>query len=102
MGRYKFPRLPFGLSLSQDVFQEHMDFLLLQGIINIADDIIVYGNDRESRDKNLYSLMKCAEEYGLVFNANKCLIGVTEIHFVGSHTQRKVLDPTPKELRISN
>ena len=27
--------------------------------------------------------MKRAEEYGLVFNADKCLIGVTEIHFVG-------------------
>ena len=79
MGCYKFLRLPFGLSLSQDVFQEYMDFLLhsLQGIINIADDIIVYGTDRESHDKNISSLMKRVEKYGIVFNANKCLIGFT-------------------------
>ena len=85
IGRYRFLRLPFGLSLSQDVFQEHMDLLLkpLQGIINIADDIIVYGVDRESHDKNLLSLMKRAEEYGLVFNADKFQIGVAEITFFG-------------------
>ena len=85
IGPFRFLRLPFGLSLSQDVFQEHMDLLLkpLQGIINIADDIIVYGVDRESHDKNLLSLMKRAEEYGLVFNADKCQIGVAEITFFG-------------------
>ena len=67
MGRFHFNRLPFGLNLAQDVFQHHMDIMLedLNGIINIADDIIVYGHD-----KHLLALFHHAREYGLVFNKN--------------------------------
>ena len=44
-GRYRFKRLPFGLKLLQNVFQEHMEqmFRQLSGIINIADDITISG-----------------------------------------------------------
>ena len=97
-GRYRFKRLPFGLNLSQDVFQEHMDYMLqpLVGIINIADDIIVYGKDIVSHDNNLLSLMKRAEEYGLVFNIDKCDIGVPEISFFGLIYSEKGIRPDPE------
>ena len=40
----------------------------LTGIVNIADDIIVFGHDLLTHDANLNALMKRATEYGLVFN----------------------------------
>ena len=46
--------------------------------------------------------MKRAEEYGIMFNADKCIIVVTDINVLASRTKRKVFDPTAKELRISN
>ena len=40
--------------------------------------------------------MNGAEDHGLVFNADTCLINVTEITLLASCIQRKVFDPTPK------
>ena len=44
-GRFRFTRLPFGLCVSQDVFQQKMDFILEKcpGAVGIADDIAVHG-----------------------------------------------------------
>ena len=97
-GRYRFKPLPFGLNLSQDVFQEHMDHMLRQltGIINIADDIIVFGHDLPTHDANLNALMKRATEYGLVFNADKCSIGVKNVSFFGLIYSEEGTRPDPK------
>ena len=46
-GWYRFVRLPFGLTCSQDIFQQMMDQIIkrCEGVIGIADDIVVYGKD---------------------------------------------------------
>ena len=48
-GRYRFLRMPFGLKMSQDVFQAKIDqtFEGCEGVIGIADDIVVYGTTEE-------------------------------------------------------
>ena len=44
-GRYGFKRMPFGLKMSQDVFQTKIDqtFEGCEGVVGIADDIVVFG-----------------------------------------------------------
>jgi hypothetical protein len=51
-GRYCFTRLPFGLCVSQDIFQQAMDTILeqCQGVIAKADDIIVFGKTKQEHD----------------------------------------------------
>ena len=85
-GRYCFQRLPFGLKVSQDVFQQVMDKVLggLKGVVSITDDITVYGNSQEDHDANLHQLMERARETGLVFNYHKCKINQEEVPFFGS------------------
>ena len=58
--RYKFNRLPFGINVSQDLFQEAMDNITrdLKGVISIADDICVFGKDEREHDTNLYALLE--------------------------------------------
>ena len=75
-GRYCFQRLPFGLSISQDVFQQCMDDIIAQvpGCVSIADDVAVYGRTEEEHDTNLRSLFETARREGLVFNSAKCCI----------------------------
>ena len=84
-GRYRFKRLPFGLKMAQDVFQEKMDLILAgcTGIISIADDIVVFGKDTTEHDKNLHNLMKRARSQGLVFNPDKCSINTDNVDFFG-------------------
>ena len=44
-GIYKWLRLPFGLNVSTDIFQKRLNMALegLEGVMRVADDIIVYG-----------------------------------------------------------
>ena len=44
-GRYKWKRLPFGLAVSSEIFQKRLQAALegLDGVLCIADDILVYG-----------------------------------------------------------
>ncbi|XP_014663439.1 PREDICTED: uncharacterized protein K02A2.6-like [Priapulus caudatus] len=69
-GRFCFQRLPFGLNVSQDEFQECMDNILEQcpGTTGIADDVAVFGKDQADHDVNLHNVMRVAQESGLVFN----------------------------------
>ena len=68
--------MPFGLVMSQDVFQQKMDQILEQcpGTIGIADDVAVFGQTEEEHEQNLHNLMQVAAKSGLVFNSKKCII----------------------------
>ena len=96
-GRYKFKRLPFGLNISQDIFQKHMDDILEKcpGTIGITDDIVVFGKDDEEHDQNLRKLMQVARASGLVFNAEKCKIKKTEVKFFGMIFDQNGIRPDP-------
>lgn len=84
-GRYKFNRLPFGLSVSQDIYQIKMDQILEQcpGTLGISDDICVYGKTEEEHDRNLKTLMEVATKDGLAFISSKCHIKKKQISFFG-------------------
>ena len=64
-GRYRWRRLPFGLSVSSEIFQKRANQALedLSGVLTIADDILVYGvgsNELEataSHNRNLEALL---------------------------------------------
>ena len=51
-GKYRFLHLPFGLKMSQDIFQMQMDQATdhLPGLIAIHDDICIYGHTPEEHD----------------------------------------------------
>ena len=68
--------MPFGLVMSQDVYQQRLDLILEKcpGTLGIADDIAVYGKTKTEHDKHLHNLMKVARDNGLVFNSEKCAI----------------------------
>ena len=59
-GRYCWKRLPFGLCVSQDIFQARMDEILedLPGVAGITDDVCVHGKDVQEHDDNLRCLME--------------------------------------------
>ena len=99
-GRYRFKRLPFGLNISQDVFQQRMDMILERcpGATGIADDVAVYGINEEEHDKNLINLMHVAREYGLVFNYDKCDIKQPSISFFGQIYDKDGVRPNPKRV----
>ena len=84
-GRFRVTRLPFGLCVSQDIFQQKMDFILEKcpGTVGIADNVPLYGSTEAEHDANLHNLMTVARQHGLVFNLDKCKIKEPQITFFG-------------------
>ena len=100
-GHYRYLCMPFGLKMSQDVFQMHMEQITdrLPGIIAIQDDICVYSKTREEHDTNLLQLMKNASKNGLVFNSHKCSIRQLQITFYGAIFTSKGMKPGPTKIQ---
>ena len=84
-GRYRFLRMPFGLKMSQDVFQRKIDqtYEGCEGVIGIADDIVVYGKGDEEHDANMHQMMARTQQTGLKLNPMKCRIKENRIKFFG-------------------
>ena len=102
-GRYRFLRLPFGLTCAQDIFQRKVDetFGDLPGVTGIVDDIIVYGykDDQSDHDANLQAVMERAREQGLKLNLEKCKIGCTEVPLFRHIISAKGLGLNPKKIQ---
>lgn len=75
-GRYRFLRIPFGLRMSQDIFQFKIDetYRDCQGTIGIADDVTVYGKNDREHDIHLHETMERTRKAGIKLNDEKCVI----------------------------
>ena len=55
----------------------------LEGVVNIIDDLLVWGDTIEEHDQRLIKVLERAREYNLKLNRNKCKIRTTEIKYIG-------------------
>ncbi|KAK2564108.1 Retrovirus-related Pol polyprotein from transposon 412 [Acropora cervicornis] len=90
-GRYRWKRLPFGLSASSEIFQKRVSQALEgpEGILNITDDILIYGigdtedEARRDHDRKLEALLIRCRERGIALNKNKFKLRIPEVPFMG-------------------
>lgn len=63
-GRYKYKRMPFGISSAPEVFQAIMSQIFddIEGVEVIADDILVWGEDTPTHDRRLKEVLERARE----------------------------------------
>ena len=99
-GRYHYLVMPYGSIDSQDAFQAKMDQILegLEGVVSIANDIIVHGVTEEQHDKNMRSLMDRAHVNGLVFNPEKCSLKADLVMFFRCLYDRNGIRPDPAKV----
>ena len=87
LGRYRFTRMPFGISVAGDVFQRKLDECIgdIRNVYCIADDIMVVGyeEDHSDHDKALTNLFQRAEKCNLKFNLDKIQYKKKEVSFFG-------------------
>ena len=77
--------------MSSEIFQKRVNQALerLEGILNITDDILVYGvgdNENEARidhDRKLEALLHRCRERGMALNKNKLKLRISEVSFMG-------------------
>lgn len=100
-GRYRFKRLPFGISSAPEVFQKVMTELLegLEGVECIADDILVWGENISQHNNRLTAVLDRCREKNLKLNRAKCHTQRTQITYVGHLLTADGLKPDPEKVR---
>ena len=100
VGLRRYKRLNFGISSAAEVFQNTLSTALegLQGVRNISDDIIVFGQNREEHDKNLSKVFKRLAEKNLTLNKEKCEFNKTQIEFYGYVFSSEGISADPRKV----
>lgn len=98
-GRFRFKRLPFGISSAPEIFHRtiHNLFEHTEGVDTSMDDIIVWGNDQEDHDRHLRNVLEKAREVGLKLQKDKCEFSVLELTFLGETISKDGLKPDERK-----
>ena len=99
--KISFLHLPFGLTYAQNIFHRMMDKILdrSEGIIGIADDIIIHGKDDVEDDRRLHKFMKVAVEHGLALN-KKCKVKSNSVKLFGCVYDKHGAHPDPSKVSV--
>ncbi|XP_049524062.1 uncharacterized protein K02A2.6-like [Dermacentor silvarum] len=99
-GRYCYCRLPFGITSAPEYFQRQMSRLLegLAGVVNLMDDILVFGRTTEEHDQRLQAVLGRLQQAGVTLNAAKCTFGVSSVRFLGVVVGANGITPDPEKV----
>ena len=98
-GRFKFNRLPFGISSAPEIFQRAMSVIIegLEGVICHMDDILIFGSSTQEHDNRVRAVMERIKKSGMTLN-NKCEFSQTEIKFLGHLISAEGIKADPKKI----
>ena len=91
-GRYRYKRMPFGISSGPEEYQRRQQEFLegLNGVINIADDICIFGwgetveEANEDHDRNLIALLNKCRDEDLRLSEKKMQFKLPSVTFMGN------------------
>ena len=94
-GIYRYKRLLFGLNAAFELFQQTISALFRghEGIINISDDILVYGKTVSDHNRNLRKCLEILQENGLTLNKEKCEFLKKDLEYYGFVISEKGIRP---------
>ena len=100
-GKFRFLKLPFGLKMAGDVFQERLFKILrlVDGVISISDDILIPGkHTNHDHDARLLTLLGTAHMNSVTLNAKKFKFKSTDCPFFGHNLTPEGLKIGPKKV----
>ena len=99
--KYCFVRLPFGLSVSSEIFCAEMDQSLagIPGTFPCADDVKVQGSTESHHDINLLETVEKAKKASIKFNPEKCQIKQAKVSYFGRIISQDGVEPCPKKVK---
>ena len=101
-GLRRYTRLNFGTNSASEIFQHviHEQIRDLEGVINISDDIIVFGKTQEAHDLALEAILQRFLKVGLTVNKGKCEFGRNSVEFFGYIFSDKGISPDPNKVKV--
>ena len=101
-GKFKYKRLPMGVSCSPDIFQSKINELLgdIEGICAYLDDLLLLSKGSwEDHLDRLEEVIKRLRDEGLKVNPLKSYFGINEIEYLGYIISQEGIKPQPKKVQ---
>ena len=106
-GRYRWKRMPFGISSAPEIFQRKMHEIIegVQGVEVVADDFLVVGRGESfeeanrDHDRNLDALLQRCAEKGVRLNPDKIKLRLSEVPFIGHRATSEGLCVDPAKVQ---
>ena len=97
-GKYRWLKMPFGLKVSGDVFQERLDRVLrlVPGVLGTTDDIVIHGATENTHDGTVLVLCETAMLNNLSLNSKKMQFKSTD--FFGHRLTPDGIKVDPKKI----
>ena len=104
LGVYVFNVLAIGLSNSNDLFESALRELLqgLEGMVNTADDILVFESTQEEHNSNVIMFLERCLEVDLKLNPSKIRLNCLEVPFLHNIYQLKEKNRSKKVMAIKD
>ena len=103
-GKYRYCRLPFGLKVSQDVFQYKVDetYAACEGTIGISDDLTCHGKGDAQHDLRLHHAMENTRKANLCLNYEKLIVKQRSVKFFGNIYSAEGVRADPDKVNAIN
>ena len=84
-GRFRYLRLPMGISSAPEIFQAVMTEIFggIEGCEIIMDDILIHGRTIQEHNSRLNAVLNRARENNLCFNSKKTKLARSEVDYHG-------------------
>ena len=100
-GLFRYKRLSFGVNAAPEKYQHIISQVIvdIEGVVNIADDLIIHGKTVAEHDQSLHKLLARLEEKNLTLNGEKCTFGMGKVVFMGILLSKHGIGPTEEKVR---
>ena len=101
-GLYRYTRLMFGVTSAPEKYQQIFRDVLrgCEGVINIADDLVIPGNGVEQHDERLFVVLNRLKEVGLTLNGDKCEFRLPRLTFFGHQVTQNGVEPSEEKVAV--
>ena len=100
-GIYRMKRLIMGAGPASQEFHERLRRSIadLDGVLQIEDDLLVYGGSHDEHNLHLDKLLARLQEIGVTLRKEKCLWAVTEVIWFGYKFSKEGMSADPAKVK---
>lgn len=94
-GLFEFTWMPFGLRNAVQTFQRFIDHVLcgLDFAYTYIDDVLIASTNKQEHLQHLRQVFTRFDQYGIVINPQKCVLGVEQLQFLGHSVNKDGISP---------
>ena len=99
-GKYRFLRMPMGISVAPEIFHRTMADILagVPGVAVYIDDILVYGSTLVEHNSRLRQVLRKCQEAGLTLSKQKSVFCKSRVDFLGHELTNEGIRPKSDKL----